>query len=106
MNSNDKVLSCLGQLVLAVAILVVTLVISGWAIFLLWGWFIVPMFSVSEMSIAQAMGISLFVALFIGEKQDSDDKQRELIDVVRVIVAAVFRLLCIVFLGWIIVGFM
>lgn len=38
---------------------------NGWALSILWGWFVVPVFRVSELSVASAIGLSMTVNTII-----------------------------------------
>lgn len=77
----------------------------GYAIHVLWAWFVVPM-GVSSISIAQAYGLSVLVSLFmntrgldVGKEKTSDEW------VVSVTIGVLMPAVALLF-GWIAVGFM
>ena len=51
----------LGAMVLAPAIMLIGSLIGGYTVATLWGWFIAPIFGLKELSIVQAIGLSLVV---------------------------------------------
>jgi len=75
-----EVLSCVGVLALLGAYVVIQPILSGWALTHLWRWFIVPQFGVSELSIAEAIGISLVVSYLtyhpVETKDDRSDNEK------------------------------
>lgn len=65
MNKNDKdVLGCFGILAILLVAIVFDALISGWALSVMWLWFVVPLFGLPHLSVAQAIGLGLIVALF------------------------------------------
>jgi len=58
---TDKVVHfCAGCFVYCFAV-----VFHGWAICLLWSWFILPRFSTPPLGLLEAVGLSFFISLFI-----------------------------------------
>ena len=45
----------------AMVVIVVSVVMHGWVISILWGWFVVPRFDVSDLTLIQALGLTLVV---------------------------------------------
>jgi hypothetical protein len=52
-----------GQAVAWVALIVGNLVLDGWVLKTLWGWFVVPRFSLAPLNITSAIGLSLVIGL-------------------------------------------
>ena len=64
-TDNDTAITVIaGAFVLpwVVAVMVPALLWAGWAVTILWGWFVVPTFGLAQISISQAAGLSLLVA--------------------------------------------
>ena len=55
-------------------VLPLSLILSGWTLSTLWGWFVVTTFHMQPLTIAQAAGLGL-VAMYITHQ--ADDKERE-----------------------------
>lgn len=55
-----------------IAVLALALVYIGWAFSILWGWFVAPVFDLREISIPEAIGLSLTVGLLRARYRDTD----------------------------------
>lgn len=102
-----KFSGCLGILgAIPVMIFVATLV-NAMVTATLWGWFIVPVFGLPPLGLAEAAGLSLIVSyLAKGTEEDSDQKSKDIstmlsISLIRLLFKAFFSLL----MGWIIYQF-
>lgn len=63
---------------LKVSALTITLtLLNGWALMWLWAWFITPTFSVTTISLAQAIGISLLADLLTAQHIPRNDNEME-----------------------------
>lgn len=56
----------------AVFVLVAFILFNGWAISLLWGWFLVPTLGVRAISVVEAIGIAMVVCYFKGTGQSKE----------------------------------
>lgn len=85
-----------------------TTIINGWVLSILWGWFMVPILSLPQLSVPAAMGIALVVGNLTHQynprnKHDEDNDE----DTVRLFFALiVFRPLFVLSLGWIVKAFL
>ncbi|PIT88095.1 MAG: hypothetical protein COU29_03720 [Candidatus Magasanikbacteria bacterium CG10_big_fil_rev_8_21_14_0_10_36_32] len=71
------ILTILASALGVVLLLALGTIISGFVLSMLWGWFIVPVFGLPELSIVAAVGISLTVRyLTYQEKDENDDKKK------------------------------
>lgn len=64
----------LGHLFSVVFCLTAVTCLKGWAMSVVWGWFIVPTFGLPALSIPQAIGISIFAGLIRIAKMDGESK--------------------------------
>ena len=107
--SDNKVFSCIGLFIYAIFIAIVGYGMKGWALAVLWGWFIVP-FGLPALTIVQAIGVAIVVSHLTHQAQDKDSdkiKDKEALDVmVEATVSVVIPPLTAVFLGWIVYQFM
>tara|TARA_Y100000034_G_scaffold48390_1_gene59756 strand:+ start:7165 stop:7476 length:312 start_codon:yes stop_codon:yes gene_type:complete len=81
-------------------------IIHGWVLTYLWAWFVVPIFSVPELTIAQAMGLSLIIGMWTynpqaTQQQEDEDKYKALAR----FVAICLRPFIVLFIGYIIKQF-
>lgn len=97
----------LGCTLLAAAIPVIiaaNAVIHGWALSVLWSWFIVPIFSLPLLTIPQSIGVACVVALF--KSIPSSNKDETTGEKVGKIVGGLIAPLFAVAFGWIVKGFL
>lgn len=63
MSTSDEafsgLLSCLGAIALIPLVLVITYLINGWVLTILWGWFIVPIFHLPALTLIPALGLGI-----------------------------------------------
>ncbi len=100
-----KFLSCLGLLVYMVVLCVISSLLYGVVLSQLWAWFITPMFHVQEITIAQAIGISLVVGLltFRQNANSYESKSKDMgLALTEGLVATVIPALVSLFFGWIV----
>lgn len=106
MKEDNVALACVGLFVLVVASVVGGSIMNGWALSVLWGWFVVPLFNMPPLSIATAIGFSLVVAMLTHQEQKSDGKKSSTTEVVAGVVSrVVLTPLLTVFVGWIVKSF-
>jgi hypothetical protein len=77
---NRLALAVLGFLGVC-AFIVLSNILSGWALVIMWGWFVVPIFGLPKLSVVSAMGVSLVVSYLThqldfkkGEEEDWSTK--------------------------------
>lgn len=88
-----------------VAVVVIASLMRGWALSVLWGWFLVPL-GAPGLNIPTAIGISLVVS-FLTHQVHDDAKERTFSErMARVFSAAIFTPLLGVFIGWIVKQFL
>ena len=100
----------IGLVVLIGLIVVLGYMISGLVLSILWGWFMVPLFEVPEISILEAIGITLVVHLFmrrLATKTDIDAESEISTTKIGKALARSFIVPLITLLtGWIVLQFM
>lgn len=74
--------------------------LRGWAMMMLWGWFIVPTFHLAPLTLVPAMGISLFVSLITLSSPESEDKRSPTERTGMIIGVNLFVPLILVGAGW------
>lgn len=91
-NINGKGVALLALLAIPV-VLVVSSIANGFVLSILWGWFVVPLFEVPSLTIAQAIGISIVVSYFTNQYNDSDKKEEKSLTekIIYLILLAIMR---------------
>ncbi len=69
-----------GKICFAFLVVIITILISGFILMKMWAWFMVPVFSLPEFNLYQAIGVSTFLSYIKGAK--IDDKEKEWSEVV------------------------
>ena len=92
----------------AVAALLTVLLASitgGWALSVLWGWFVIPVFGVSPIGVPAAMGLTLTAQLILRPdyKTEPDVDAAELFG--KTVAVGFIAPLFVVFLGWVLHSF-
>jgi len=72
-----KMLKAIGSLVVFICIVVYSNVLNGWALSILWGWFIIKAFGLPVLSIPLAIGVALVVG-YITHQVDTKKDEREI----------------------------
>ncbi|MGI6423606.1 MAG: hypothetical protein ACOX0X_03270 [Candidatus Dojkabacteria bacterium] len=92
----------LGLIVFSI-LLVISAVITGFVLSVLWRWFIIPIFSLPPLSIPQATGIAIIVDFLTYQRHEEKDDNKKLIEkFLGSLVYVIFYPLIILGLGWVI----
>jgi hypothetical protein len=72
------VLTLFGGFVGVVILIAVSSIFNGYALSVMWGWFMVPVFQLPQLTVAPAIGIALVVGYLTKQYDDnsSDDKDK------------------------------
>jgi hypothetical protein len=92
---------CVGVFALLGVYMVVQYLVTGWALSYLWSWFIVPQFGAGELSIAQAIGISIVVSFLTYSATEAKDERTKDEQFVAMI-GHVLRPIMALAIGWIV----
>lgn len=109
MNRDDNTfVSCLGMIASFVILLVVSVIMNGWALATIWNWFIPPIFGLTTLTLAKAIGVSMVAELFTGvkSKKSEDTKGKTYTEVLfTALVIEIATPLLTVGIAWIVVQF-
>lgn len=78
---------------------------NGWALSVLWGWFVVPVFALPPLSVAPAIGISMVVGYLTHQPTVAQEHKGDEGLVYAIIVTAVRPMIALSF-GWVVHQFM
>src|SRR5690606_38361726 len=105
MRNNDDGcgLSLLAMLAIPL-VMIFSSVAYGFVLSVLWGWFIVPVFEIPDISILQAIGLSMVVGFLTYQHIESDKKSdRSLTEsVIYMLMLAIIRPAIVLFIGYIV----
>jgi len=107
MNEKNKTalqgLGCVGALLIYVA----NVILGGWALSVLWGWFIAPIFAIPPLDIVPAIGLRLVVGSMTGRALSPQDNTRPFWE--RLLIQLMVGLMlpvASVGIGWVVQSFM
>jgi hypothetical protein len=96
-----------GKIVLAVLLGVVGVTFSGYALSILWGWFIVETFNAPQISIPVAIGISIIIDYLSKQTTSTDADDEDYWDKVgKSIGESLMKPAVVLLFGWIVTLFM
>ncbi|MEO6709811.1 MAG: hypothetical protein ABIP42_09530 [Planctomycetota bacterium] len=86
-----------GVIVGSAGVIVGSAIWGGLVLSILWGWFIVPVFHVSTLTIAQAIGITLVVSLLRSRRPSPEERSETLPETMRraALVMFIMPLVCL-----------
>jgi len=95
-------LGCLGIGV----VMVVGSVFGGWALSIMWGWFIVPLFGLPGLSVPYAIGLSLTLNYLIANNDTGRNKDEDKTEAaIYATIVAFVKPLFILLFGWVVLQF-
>jgi hypothetical protein len=100
-------LAVLGAIVGIPLLIALSSIFNGYALKVLWGWFIVPVFHLPQLSIPSAIGIALVVGYLTKQSSDCETKKREgVATILYPILEAILKPSIALCIGWIVQRFM
>lgn len=102
-----EVFSLIGLLVSLPLLLGLGAVLNGWALSLMWAWFVIPVFSLPSISIGQAIGIGMIASFCTWQNaaQDEDKDEDALVRFFKGVFLIIFRPLITVGIAFIVKQF-
>lgn len=101
-STGDQLASCVGVLNLVVMQIVVTAILNGWVLMIMWGWFIVPLFELPALRVVEAIGVSMVISMLTVKHEYKEDKHKTTEDRVSLVVAMLSYPVIVVLIGWIV----
>lgn len=95
-------LSFLTSFLLAAVVLALAVLLEGYILSVMWGWFMAPVFSLPRLGIAPAIGIALVINFLTHQHVPSDKK----VDLGEVLWRIFFTPFSALFIGYIVHSFM
>jgi len=88
-------------------VMIYDLVLKGFALSVLWKWFIVPTFDIVELSVVSAMGVMCIASCFMGTTDTDKDKDKSYEQrLFEGVFMATAKPVLILLIGWIVSLFM
>lgn len=95
--------ACFGLFSLTIITIVVSSVMNGWVLSILWGWFISPIFNVPNISVLAAIGLSLVAGMLTTSNSSDGEKRKDTTDLIATVLSrAVISPLLTLFIGYIV----
>ena len=88
--------------VLVIGLFIGAVILRGWALSTLWGWFAVPIFHLPALSIPQAIGVSIVVSLLTYQRIPEGAKDKKWDPIAHSVLVPLFA----VWVGWIVKGYL
>lgn len=85
----------------AIAIVTLAAIAEGWALSILWGWFVVPIFNAPALSIPVAIGLALTIGMMTKNIQPSQEGKKAL----EMVINGLTRPFILLVVGWITLQF-
>ncbi len=80
---------------------------NGYALSILWGWFIVPTFKLPVLGVVPAIGVAMVIGHLTRQPQKNEDKNKKFVQVfTEGILTSLFNSAFIILFGWIVHLFM
>ena len=93
--------------VLTFGYIVVATLLKGYLLSVMWRWFMVPILSLPQLSVVQAIGIVLVVAMLTHQNHGyHEDKDQSMAKQVKTIIAPLLELLIAFLVGWVVHHYM
>jgi len=108
MEILGSLIAIFGIALSVICITTLLIVIQGWVISTLWGWFIVPTFGLPELTIPIAMGIAMILSITNPRSAKiikSIKEKKEKAEMIEEITVPLIRPFLVVFVGYIIKTF-
>lgn len=75
---------------------------NGYALMVLWGWFVVPLFDLPPLTIAQAIGLSVLVGFLTHQRIESKEDEKPVEDTISAVLFASVKPAMALLIGWIV----
>lgn len=97
-----------GYVVVSITAVVLGVIFSGYALSILWSWFVSPTFGIVALNIPEAIGVALVVSFLAKEYPEEDKTNKKSFGEImgRLFMTAIFRPAFALFTGWVITLFM
>jgi len=108
MDKDNTFASCVGMVVSLLVLLVIGMLLNGWALSTIWNWFIPPIFNLTTLTIGQAIGVSIVFELFTGtnrlvKSKDKNTSGKSYTDVfIESLITVILTPLSSVFFAWLV----
>ena len=93
----------IGYVTTFIIVAIFNTIFSGYALSVLWGWFVVPAFNLPQISIATAIGLALIVSYLTHQEQKSESEGKSFSEIMfEGFLKAAFKPAFSLAVGWIV----
>jgi putative flippase GtrA len=96
-------LAKLGAIIGLPTIVVLQVMLNGYVLSVLWGWFFIPVLQFPAIGIVQAIGISIIISYLTHQQDSYEDRSKTVEDkIIGALAFSALRPLLALFFGWIV----
>ena len=97
---KERNMKTFGKFVAAIVMMIIGIIVGGLVLMMTWRWFIIPVFpSLPVLTLAQAIGINIFIAVLTAKW---DDKDREFGELFERFAKGLFFIAFLLFIAWLV----
>jgi hypothetical protein len=101
-----KYLAVLGAIAAFLLLIALEVVLSGYAISVLWVWFVVDTFNIAALSIPQCIGLALLVSYMTKQYQNDKQEGTATEQLIKAVFILLFKTAFALTVGWVVTLFM
>lgn len=101
MNTGMAIAMITGVVIGIAGLLVISSILNGFVLVILWSWFIVPVFELPSLTIPYAIGLAM-IASFLTYQWKADPENKEKMTALTLLGVAIFRPLLTLLFGYIV----
>lgn len=105
-KNNNAILSCTGVIAILLVTIVISTIMNGWVLSLLWIWFIVPIFGWPILSITQAIGLGMVVSFLTRHSVKGDETKDTWDAIATALSGAILHPILVIAVGYIVTLFL
>lgn len=105
MTDNEKAMGCALILIGGSVSTVVGVIMRGWVLTILWSWFITPLFSLKEIGIVNAIGLSIVAAYLTKQTTHCEDKRESHEKIIEMLLSPFLSPLFALAIAWVVHSF-
>jgi hypothetical protein len=102
----QKLLALFGGLILVVSLYVGGVILNGWAVSVLWSWFIVPTFGLPLLTIPKAIGLVVIINYFFVKASDIKPQKRDWKEIGKQVLYMILKPAVVLSVAYIVTRFM
>lgn len=92
-----------GEIVFGTLMLAITMIVNGWGLSVVWNWYVPAIFGLPYLTLAQSLGLSIVIRMFVGSSSGESDKNKTFVErMLFTTILSVIMTLLFVGLAWVV----